>query len=298
VVRKARVFVLLGMLSLDVACAKHRPPEPAHIDCFDVTTAQNSPGTRAIFEARKCQGGGVTWGAILEVVAARQGRVTPIEEPLPGWTGSVSTLDGSTRFSVDDEGDAARFCSDGPALVATMRREIARLNGDARELARAMGAAKALELECLEADGTPPKLPPLAPMPGPPPQMLAARRSALDRLKQALVRQPVWCFPPNDYAKRTGTLRFLPDGGVTWTATTGEIVGRGRWLLPREDLGDDRIEVDVHRLPGAKGPGGGALEHFDLGDSGRLGFALIGEKEITRSEMVPGNGCLATSVRH
>ena len=84
-----------------------------------------------------------------------------VNEPLPGWTGGVYTLDGHTRFSVDDEADAAQFCSDGPVLVAAMRREVARLNGDASELARAMGEAKASELECLEADGTTPKLPAL-----------------------------------------------------------------------------------------------------------------------------------------
>jgi hypothetical protein len=296
-VARARGVVLLAVLALGAACPKRHPPESRHIDCFDVTATANSPGTRALFEKRRCQGGGVTWSALLQVVAARQGRVASIEEPVPGWTGDVSTLDGRARFSVDDEGDAARFCADDAALLATVRAQLAHLNSDARELARAMGEAKAYELECTEADGTPPKLPPLAP-PAPAPESLAATRAALGRLKQVLARQPIWCFPPDDYARRTGALRFLPDGSVTWTATTGEIVGRGRALLPREELEDERIEVNLQRAPGARSEGGSALEHFDLGNSGRLGFDLIGEEKTTRSEMIPGDGCLKTPAKH
>jgi len=295
-VPKAWVFVVLAVLPLAGACPKRPAAPSAHPDCFDVTVADESPGTRAVFEKRSCQGGGVTWSAILQVLAARQGRVAPIEEPLPEWTGDVSMLNGRTRFSVDDEGDAARFCSDEPALLATMRAGVARLNADARELVRAMGEAKAYELECLEPDGTAPKLPPLAAPPAPAPEMLAATRAALDRLRQALARQPVWCFPPDDHAKRTGALRFGSNGAVTWTATTGEIVGRGRWQLPREELEDERLEVNLQRLPGARAPGGSALEHFDLGKSGRIGFDLIGDA-MTRSEMVPGDGCVKTPAK-
>jgi hypothetical protein len=293
-----RTFVLLALLSAGVACGKRSPSAPAPIACFDVTAQQNSPGTLAVFEARKCQGGGVTWGAILEVVAARQGRVRPVDELLPGWTGGVYLLDDGTRFSLDDEGDAVRFCSDGPALFATMRREIAHLNGDGRALAQAMGAAKALALECLEADGTTPKLPPLNPPPALPPALLAAARAALVRLQEALARQPVWCFPPDDYASRTGALRFFANGQVTWTAPGGEVVGRGHWQLPREELEDDRIEVNVERVPGAQGRGVSLLEHFNLGETGRIGFDLIGDNKIARSEMTPGDGCLASPAKH
>jgi len=291
------MFVLCGMVSLFAACRKQPPPVSPQVDCFDVTAAENSPGTRALFEKRRCQGGGVTWSALLHVVAARQGRVAPIEPPLPGWAGSVYTLNRQARFSVDDEGDAARFCSDQRALLTNMRTAVARLNADTRELGRAMGEANALELECLQADGTPPLLPPPNPLPVPPPEALAATRTALARLTQALTRQPVWCFPSDDYARRTGALRFRPDGSVTWTTTTGETVGRGHWQLPREELGDERMEVVLQRLPDAKGPGGSALEHFDLGPTGRIGFNLIGEEKITRSEMVPGDACLKSPAK-
>jgi hypothetical protein len=226
------------------------------------------------------------------VLAARQGRVEDVEEPLAGWTGGVSKLEGAILFSIDDEGDAARFCAASPELVATMRREVARLNGDADLLARAMGGASALAMECLEADGTLPKLPAAVPIPAPPPERLAATHAALERLKQALARQPIWCFPPDDHARRAGALRFSSDGGVTWTATNGELVGRGRWVLPHEELEDERIEVLLERVPGAKGPGGGTLEHFDLGTTGRIGLDLIGEQKTTRSEMIPGDACL------
>lgn len=297
-VARARVFLLCGLVSVSIACPKRPLAESHQIGCFEVKAADNGPGTRALFEKRRCQGGGVTWSALLDVIAARQGRVAPIEEPLPGWTGAVYTLNGQARFSVDDEGDAARFCSDQQALLTNVRAAVARLNADARELGRAMGQAKAFDLECLEADGTPPELPPLVPLPVPPPGALAATRTALARLKQALAQEPVWCFPSDDYAKRTGALRFRPDGSVSWMAATGETVGRGHWDLPREDLGDERIEVVLQRLPDAKGPGGGALEHFDLGPSGRIGFNLIGEDKITRSEMVPGDGCLKSPAKH
>jgi len=300
IVATARILVFLAVLPLGTACPKKRslPSSATRRECFEMTVAANSPGTRAVFEKRKCQGGGVTWSAILYVLAARQGQVAAIEEPLADWTGGVYTLNGRARFSVDDEGDAARFCSDEPALLATVRAGVAHVNADARELGRAMGEAKAYELECLEADGTAPQLPPPAPAPVPPPEILAGTRAALDRLKQALAQQPVWCFPPDDYAKRTGALRFFPGGEMAWTAPTGEIVGRGRWQMPHEDLGDERIEVVLQRLPGAKGPGGGALEHFDLGKSGRIGFALIGDGKITRSEMIPGDACLRAPAKH
>jgi hypothetical protein len=160
-----------------------------------------------------------------------------------------------------------------------------------------MGAANALQMECLEADGTTPKLPPLAPMPALSPDNRAATRLALARLRAVLARQPVWCFPPDDDERRAGALRFSADGGVSWTSTGGELVGRGKWQLPNEELGDERMEVVVDRVPGAKGKGGATLAHFSLGDTGRLGFDLIGEQKITRSEMIPGDACLRHAPR-
>jgi hypothetical protein len=296
--RNARLVALFPVILALPGCPKKRPPTPGPITCFDVAAAQNSAGTQRVFAARRCQGGGVTWGPILDVLAARQGRVEELEGlPPAGWTGGVSRLDGTILFSIDDEGDSARFCAASPELVATMRREVARLNDDADLLTRAMAAANALAMECLEADGTLPRLPALAPPPALPPENRAATHMALAQLRQALAQQPVWCFPPDDGERRAGALRFSSDGGVTWTATNGELVGRGRWQLPAEELGDDRVEVVVKRLSGAKGPGGDALEHFNLGDSGRIGVDLIGEQKITRSEMVPGDACLRRAPR-
>ena len=234
----------------------------------------------------------MTWAGILDVLAARQGHVEPVTAPTSGWTGGVYTLDRRVRFSVDDESDDARFCADDPKLMATMRREVARLNADPGALTRAMGEAKALALECFEADAAAPELPPTDPLPALPPATLAATHAAAERLKQALRKQPVWCFPADDYAKRTGALRFWPDRRVTWTAATGEVVGQGRWQPPLENLGDPRMEVVVDRVAGVRGPSGAMMEHFDLGSSGRIGFDLIGDHQISRREMVPGDGCL------
>ena len=86
---------------------------------------------------------------------------------------------------------------------------------------------------------------------------------------------------------------------MTWTAPGGEVIGRGRWQPPREGNEDDRIEVNVepgaqHDRPSRQPP----RRLRQLGDSGRIGFALIGDNPITRSEMVPGDGCLAPPAKH
>jgi hypothetical protein len=270
----ARLALVAAIAAASIGCTKKK------IECFEVSVADNSPGTRAVFEARHCQGGGETWGAILHVLAARRGRVDPIEFETPGWTGAVYALAGGSRFSIDGEGDAVRFCADDPGLVGGIRRDVQRVNGAAAELKQAMAGATALELECRELDGTLPKLPNLEPEPELPAETVRATELALARLKVALDRQPVWCFPPDDPEKHSGTLRFTPDGRVTWTATNGKPVGDGRWTSPPAAHGDDRIEVVISG-------GGGLLRHFDLGKSGRIGLDLIGET-ITRSEMLPG----------
>jgi hypothetical protein len=294
---------VVGLLALaGLGCPKKAvPPSPraaAPPACFEVTAADNSPQTREVFAARRCQGGGATWAGILDVLAARQGHVEPVTAPTPGWAGAVYTLNRRTRFSIDDESGAARFCADDRQLLATMRREVARLNAAPDALTRAMGQASALALECFEADGAAPTLPPTNPLPALPPAMAAETHAAVERLKQALHEQPVWCFAADDYAQRTGALRFWPDGRVTWTAASGEVVGRGRWQPPLEKLGDPRMEVIVERVAGARGPGGAMTEHFELDSSGRIGFALIGDHQISHSEMVPGDGCLHPPPKH
>jgi len=289
-----RLVALVVAIAATSACAKKK------VECFGVAAGENSAGTRAVFEARHCQGGGETWGGILETLAQRRGRVDVVPDQVEGFTGAVYMLDSRTRFSIDGEGDAVAFCTDAPALLAAMRVEYKRLNAARGDLERAMAEAKSLgiELECDETDRKPPKLSELQPPPELPAENVAATQVALDRLKRALTRQPAWCFPPDDVEKRAGVLRFSPDGGVTWTAVTGKLVGKGRWTSPPAADGDDRIEVNVELLPGATGTGGDGLFHFDLGASGRIGYDLIGGDRITRWEMIPGDGCLAASGKH
>ena len=100
--------------------------------CFDVVVDANSAGTNALFRARRCQGGGVTWGAILA-------------QAHPG-------------LSYDDEGDAVRVCG-AQAAVDAVRQTYARLNSAPAALQQAMNATSAFFMECTEADGSPPRLP-------------------------------------------------------------------------------------------------------------------------------------------
>jgi hypothetical protein len=65
-----------------VACAKQTPID--QVECFDVSAGDNSEQTRAVFGSRHCQGGGVTWAALLDVLARRRGHVEPIDEVAPG----------------------------------------------------------------------------------------------------------------------------------------------------------------------------------------------------------------------
>jgi len=139
-----RLFALVAVIAAAGSCAKKK------VECFDVATGDNSAGTRAVFEARHCQGGGETWGGILEALAARRGRVDVVPDQVPGFTGAVYMLNSRARFSIDGEGDAVRFCADDPALLAAMRAEHQRLNASREELGRAMAEAGTLGivLEC------------------------------------------------------------------------------------------------------------------------------------------------------
>src|SRR4051812_4917576 len=97
--RSARLAIVVITVAFGgAACAKKR------VACFDATPDTTSGEARALFAARHCQGGGVTWGAILGALAHRHGKA---------------------RFTVDDEADAARFCSDDAQLVAAVRRDYA-----------------------------------------------------------------------------------------------------------------------------------------------------------------------------
>jgi hypothetical protein len=250
-VRRLNLAFVILFASGDLAAA----PRQA---CFDIVGSRdNSRGTQSLFDARHCQGGGVTWGGIIRAVAKRRG----VEE--------------SERFTIDDEADAVRICADDRKLVQALKADYTRLNKDAAELARTMNEASALDMECLEADGSAPKLPPLSQPPTLPPSRAADVRASLQRLQDAIARQPLWCLPPQGLEDRKGSLRF--DGNGAATLLDGSKLTMGSWSLPRAGNGDDRIQVDV----------AGRLWHFNLGASGRLGFDAIG-KTIARVELTPG----------
>ena len=143
---------LLSVALLAVALAGCPKAAPA---CFDITATANSASTRALFASRRCQGGGVTWGAIVLVLARRLGPFTEVQSPGPGWIGSVYATRGGARFSVDEEGDAARVCADDAGLLARLRGSYEGVNRDPVSLRGAMREAPADALECGEADGTP-----------------------------------------------------------------------------------------------------------------------------------------------
>lgn len=128
--------------------------------CFSVVAEDDSPSTRALFEKKQCQGGGVTWAAILHVLLRRRGPSQAVEEATPGWTGDVRMLSwsgGPTRVAMDDEGDAVLFCTDSQRLLDEIRNDVKRLNARRLELERAMGEADPTALECSgdEAPGAP-----------------------------------------------------------------------------------------------------------------------------------------------
>jgi hypothetical protein len=133
---------------------------PAHAggkrQCFSVDVRANSPGTRAVFESRGCQAGGVTWAALLRVLTRRAGKVVPVDDPPEDWTGDVSAV-GKALFSIDEEGDAAQFCSDDASLLKTTQEGYKKLNHDEAELRRAMGESTAMELECFATDAGAPR---------------------------------------------------------------------------------------------------------------------------------------------
>jgi hypothetical protein len=258
----------LALLVLLAGCTKKASPR----DCFDVTTAITSKSTREVFERRACQGGGVTWAAIIGVLTRREG--TPELAAETGWTGDVKAMQGGL-FSIDEEGDAARFCTNVPVLFERIRAEVRRLNGDPKALEEAMSETTALALECEDEVEFPGPLDP----PPPPAEQDAARR----RLEDALKAERTWCWPPGSITRWSGQLRFEADGGVTQRELDGG-TSTGRWRLEPEG----RLEAS---LPGE-------LHHFDVEASGRLsshfidGLRADGTARIIVEELVPGDGCL------
>jgi hypothetical protein len=246
---------LLLSIALAVVLSSATAAAEPRLACFEIVVTHNSRATQALFDARRCQGGGVTWGAIVRALARLRG-VTE-----------------GAHLSIDDEGDAVQVCARDRKLSKALKRTYERLNHDGAELRRAMNEAPAWDLECLAADGSAPKLPP---MPRSPPtlspELAATTRARLERLREAIARQPLWCLPLQGLEGKTGQLQLLPDG--TATLGSGDQLRRGTWRLLPDGSGDDRIEVEV-----------GALWHFDLGGSGRLGFDQIDRKRV---ELAPG----------
>jgi hypothetical protein len=273
---------LLGVAAFALLAASCRSAK-REVRCFDLTVGKNSATTTAVFEARQCQGGGVTWAGLLRVLVKRHGPSTVPDEPVPGWTGDVRRL-GATTFSIDEEGDAARFCADDGALVAAMRQESAALNASKAALEAAMDEADPLDLECFTGEDV---LEGVRDAPAPGPAELQARREARDRLDRALRTEREWCWPqPNDFAEQ-GLLRFEFDGGVTQTSLDRRTVWRtGEWHADP----DGRIEVTLEPTGRDGGSRSALLHHFDVGTSGRLGFNLL-EREVRRMDLVPASAC-------
>ncbi len=284
----AAVFVLFVAAA---ACAK-TPRTTSGIECFDATASENSPETNAVFASRHCQGTGVTWAELIRVQLGRRGRIEPVLEPTPGWSGGVYTLNGSTRFSVDDEGDVARFCTNDPGLLAATRGDYRRVNTDQKLLRAAMSEASSLKMECSEADGSVPPLPQLSPVPKLPADQEGRTAAALARLKEKIRQNPVWCFPPKgEFDGAKGALRFSPDDHVIAVGTDGTEQGRGDVLWPRAGTGDDRIEIRLR----SSGQGGfhPPLLHLDVGVDGNLGRdGVRADGVVVRDALIPGEGCL------
>jgi hypothetical protein len=264
---------LVGLvgLALCFGCARRNPPSPSASQesneqptqrprCFDVLARDNSPSTRKVFSAKRCQGGGVTWAAIMEALVRRRGPSKPVEAPTPGWTGDVRAVSWkgkNVRVAIDDEGDAARFCTDSDQVLADLRSDVARLNGNGAELETTMGEADPLALECCLDDAAVSTLMKGLVPPQPSPAEARAREESLARLRSTLAKQRTWCWRKSGMAfGEKGGFTLLPDGRVTGFGN-GDASGAGRWTF--ED--DGRIEV--------VGPG---LHHFDVGETGHLGF--------------------------
>jgi hypothetical protein len=164
--------LLVCVACVGSGCARRKVTE-AKRQCFDVVAQESTASTRAVFEAKRCQGGGVTWAGILGVLIKRRGVSVPIEDVTAGWTGDVRTLrwaGGVTRVAIDEEGDAARFCADSQRLVEETRSDVKRLQGDGAELARVMAEADPLALECFPEGTTLDSLMKNMPRPPEPPE--------------------------------------------------------------------------------------------------------------------------------
>ena len=124
----------------------------AQPSCFTVQASANSAETSQIFKSRQCQGGGVTWSAILHRLAAHQGTVGgPLSQTPKGAVGdarSIQIRGTTTWYSVDDEADAALLCAGDAVLLKSIVDHYQRLNASRDLLSGQMRQIPAEEMEC------------------------------------------------------------------------------------------------------------------------------------------------------
>jgi hypothetical protein len=142
--------ILIGFLmGTAVSTASAQGVKPS---CFTVEASANSAGTTQLFKSRQCQGGGVTWSAVLHRLAAQQGRVGGALNPTPkgalGDARSIQVGGTTTWYSVDDEADAALLCAGDTVLLNAIVNHYQRLNGSPELLSREMQQIPAEQMEC------------------------------------------------------------------------------------------------------------------------------------------------------
>ena len=140
------IALLLGVTAPAASAQSAKP------SCFTVQASANSAGTSQLFKSRQCQGGGVTWAAILHRLAAHQGKVGGSLNPAPkgavGDARSIQLRGTTTWYSVDAEADAALLCSGEAALLTSIVKHYQRLNGSPELLSKEMQQIPAEQMEC------------------------------------------------------------------------------------------------------------------------------------------------------
>lgn len=121
-------------------------------ECFTVLYEMNNSETQALFDEMGLQGGGATWAPILMAFAHRHG--TEIADTInpPGYPGfgsafQISTPWGSTWFSLDDESEAAVFCTPNDKLLKAISNDYESANSDRQALEQALKDAMPYHLE-------------------------------------------------------------------------------------------------------------------------------------------------------
>ena len=142
-------LLILFLLGVTASLASAQSIRPS---CFTVQASANSAGTTQLFKSRQCQGGGVTWSAILHRLAAHQGKVGGPLNPTPkgavGDARSIRVRGTTTWYSVDDEADAALLCAGDNVLLKSIVNYYQRLNGSRDLLSSEMRQIPAEQMEC------------------------------------------------------------------------------------------------------------------------------------------------------